>query len=483
MSELPEGWAVAPLADVVTLQGNGISFQQGWSPQCESRPGDVDEWAVLKTTAIQHGEFWPHENKALPEHLDPRPQIEVKAGDVLMTCAGPRSRCGVACMVTDTRPKLMMSGKMYRFRPHPETLDPSFLSVFPRKHDTQQRIDEMKTGINDSGLNLTHDRFARLPIVVPPLGEQRPIVERVEALFAEVDVGVRSLETARRALGLYRRSLLKASFEGRLTAEWRAANPDLLETPDALLARIRKERETRHANALAGWEKAVATWDAGGREGKKPGKPQRSKMSKLSGYDDELADGFCTTLRDDGVGYGDYLEQLTYLIFLKMADEYARPPHNRDMGVPAGYDWASLTARRGADLEAHYIALLRELGTRPGMLGQIFTKAQLKIQDPAKLRRLVDLVDGETWVQLDADVKGDIYEDLLERNAADTKSGAAQYFTPRALIEAMVNCVRPEPLRTIADPACGTGGFFLAAYDHLAARGLDREEVRFLRPL
>jgi type I restriction enzyme M protein len=189
---------------------------------------------------------------------------------------------------------------------------------------------------------------------------------------------------------------------------------------------------------------------------------------------------FCTTLRDDGVGYGDYLEQLTYLIFLKMADEYARPPYGRDMGVPAGYDWSSLTARRGAELEAHYIALLRELGTRGGMLGQIFTKAQLKIQDPAKLRRLVDLVGGETWVTLDADVKGDIYEDLLERNAADTKSGAGQYFTPRALIDAVVECMDPEPMRTIADPACGTGGFFLSAYAHLAARGLDREEARSL---
>ena len=190
---------------------------------------------------------------------------------------------------------------------------------------------------------------------------------------------------------------------------------------------------------------------------------------------------FCTTLRDDGVGYGDYLEQLTYLIFLKMADEFARPPYERDVGVPKDCDWASLTVRRGADLEAHYIKLLRELGRRPGMLGQIFTKAQLKIQDPAKLRRLVDLVDGETWVTLDADVKGDIYEDLLERNAADTKSGAGQYFTPRSLIQAMVECMDPEPMRTIADPACGTGGFFLAAYAHLADRSLDRDEKSFLK--
>ena len=193
---------------------------------------------------------------------------------------------------------------------------------------------------------------------------------------------------------------------------------------------------------------------------------------------------FCTILKDDGVGYGDYLEQLTYLIFLKMADEYARAPYNRDVGVPDGCDWKSLTARRGSELEGHYVMLLRKLGEQKGMLGQIFTKSQNKITDPAKLYRLIDMVDGANWVMLGADVKGDIYEDLLERNAADTKSGAGQYFTPRALIRAMVECVRPEPGKTIADPACGTGGFFLAAHDFLANpenRALDRDEKQFLK--
>ena len=167
-----------------------------------------------------------------------------------------------------------------------------------------------------------------------------------------------------------------------------------------------------------------------------------------------------------------------------MADEYARPPYARDVGVPEGYDWASLTARRGAELEAHYVSLLRMLGEQRGMLGQIFTKAQNKITDPAKLFRLIDMVDGTKWVTLGADVKGDIYESLLERNAEDTKSGAGQYFTPRALIRAMVACVRPEPGRTIADPACGTGGFFLAAQDFLADPGnhaLDRDQKKFLK--
>jgi type I restriction enzyme M protein len=191
---------------------------------------------------------------------------------------------------------------------------------------------------------------------------------------------------------------------------------------------------------------------------------------------------FCNTLRDDGVGYGDYLEQLTYLLFLKMADEYTKPPYNRKLPIPKEYNWQSLTLLRGADLEVHYINTLRELGKEKGILGQIFTKSQNKIRDPAKLYKLVDLIDKENWVMMGADVKGDIYEGLLEKNAEDTKSGAGQYFTPRSLIRAMVECVRPEPMKTIADPACGTGGFFLAAYDFITANhDLDREQKEFIK--
>jgi type I restriction enzyme M protein len=193
---------------------------------------------------------------------------------------------------------------------------------------------------------------------------------------------------------------------------------------------------------------------------------------------------FCTTLRDDGVSYGDYLEQLTYLIFLKMTDEYSKPPYSRNVGIPLEYNWQSLKTKKGAELEVHYLNVLRELGQKKGMLGQIFTKAQNKIQDPAKLSRLVNLVDETEWVMIDADVKGDIYENLLEKNAEDTKSGAGQYFTPRALIKAMVECVRPEPGKTIADPACGTGGFFLAAYDFISNPTniqLDKKQKAFLK--
>lgn len=193
---------------------------------------------------------------------------------------------------------------------------------------------------------------------------------------------------------------------------------------------------------------------------------------------------YCNVLRDDGLSYGDYLEQLTYLLFLKMADEQTRAPWNAPSPVPAGYDWPSLIGRDGADLEQHYRAVLEHLGHQHGLLGLVFRKAQNKIQDPAKLRRLVaDLIDKERWVMVGADIKGDAYEGLLERNAQDTKSGAGQYFTPRPLIDAMVACVAPAPNETIIDPACGTGGFLLSAHHWLTTNHpeMTREQREHLR--
>jgi len=191
---------------------------------------------------------------------------------------------------------------------------------------------------------------------------------------------------------------------------------------------------------------------------------------------------FCHVLKDDGVSYGDYLEQLTYLLFLKMADEFSKPPYNRELPIPEDYQWENLKSKRGATLETHYNLLLRELANAKGILGQIFTKSQNKIQDPAKLYKIIDMIDKEQWSTMGANVKGEIYEGLLVKNAEDTKSGAGQYFTPRALIRAMVACLRPEPMKSIADPACGTGGFFLAAYDYIVANNkLDPDQTRFLK--
>ena len=193
---------------------------------------------------------------------------------------------------------------------------------------------------------------------------------------------------------------------------------------------------------------------------------------------------YCTVLRDDGLSYQDYLEQLTTLLFLKMADERAHLT-GEEQPIPEGYRWRNLAAPQmeGITLEEHYRKTLRELGQQDGMLGLIFRKAQNKIQDPAKLRQLiVELIDKESWLSMTSDVKGDAYEGLLERNAQDVKGGAGQYFTPRPLIEAIVEVIRPEPGEVISDPACGTGGFLLAAHSYLARNyDLDREQKQHLR--
>lgn len=188
---------------------------------------------------------------------------------------------------------------------------------------------------------------------------------------------------------------------------------------------------------------------------------------------------YAHVLRDDGVSYGDYLEQITYLIFLKMADE--RKQSGQKSNVPDEYDWAHLVKLDGDDLENQYRHTLEELGKQNSLLGTIFRKAQNKIQDPAKLERLIKMIDKESWSTLPADVKGEIYEGLLERNAQDVKGGAGQYFTPRPLIEAIVEVMQPKPTDTVADPACGTGGFLVAAHDYMAKQASSKKEQRHLR--
>jgi len=189
---------------------------------------------------------------------------------------------------------------------------------------------------------------------------------------------------------------------------------------------------------------------------------------------------YCNILRDDGLSYPDYVEQLTYLLFLKMAQEQARTSPIRTSIVPKGYDWQSLVSKRDRrDLHDHYGAILSKLAGGDGMLGIIFHKAENKIRDPAKLQLLViDLIDKRVWTDLDIDVKGDAYEGLLEKNAQDTKSGAGQYFTPRPVIQAVVECVRPRLGETIYDPACGTCGFLLAAYDYIVKQNPDMSDAQ-----
>lgn len=191
---------------------------------------------------------------------------------------------------------------------------------------------------------------------------------------------------------------------------------------------------------------------------------------------------YCNVLKDDGVSYGDYVEQLTYLLFLKMADEQTKPPFKKPSIIPSGFEWPTLTNKEGDELEVHYRHILDSLGKEKGMLGTIFRKSQNKIQDPAKLKRLIEFINAETWIGMDIDIKGEIYEGLLQKNAEDIKSGAGQYFTPRPIIKAIMEVMMPEPGDTICDPACGTGGFFLSAHDYISNNyKLDKDQKKFLK--
>ena len=192
---------------------------------------------------------------------------------------------------------------------------------------------------------------------------------------------------------------------------------------------------------------------------------------------------FCNVLRDDGVGTLDYTEQLTYLLFLKMAHERETRALNPETIVPKECSWQLLLDAEGEALEKTYKGILETLAKQTGTLGVIFRKAQNKIQDPAKLKRLiVDLIDKENWSATGVDIKGDAYEGLLAKGAEDIKSGAGQYFTPRALIAAMVDVIQPTAKDTVHDPACGTGGFLLEAYNYAANQKnlspTDREHLR-----
>jgi len=208
-------------------------------------------------------------------------------------------------------------------------------------------------------------------------------------------------------------------------------------------------------------------------------------MSNASQQIVNKAWNFAHVLRDDGLSYMAYTEQITFLLFLKMAHEQTRPPYNRKPIVPPELGWESLLKREGDELEVHYRHILEELGKKPGMLGAVFKKARPEIQNPALLRRLiVDLIDTEQWMSMQADVKGDVYEGLLAKSAAESPKGAGQYFTPRELIKAIVDCVQPTPEDRVCDPAAGTGGFLLAAHQYMidhCGKELDKDQKKYLQ--
>ena len=206
-------------------------------------------------------------------------------------------------------------------------------------------------------------------------------------------------------------------------------------------------------------------------ENEKQMKSEQALVKKVSDIANVLAAA--------GVGFTDYITQLTYILFLKMDDE--REEYGLTSSIPDGYKWKDLTALSGTDLVKQYEATLEKLSGEPGLIGTIFTKATNKIQTPVHLKKVLDMVSGENWYMLEGDVKGAIYESILEKNGKDKKSGAGQYFTPRALIKAMVDVVDPKIMETVADPACGTGGFLLAAYEHMKKQSNEISKLDFLR--
>lgn len=187
-----------------------------------------------------------------------------------------------------------------------------------------------------------------------------------------------------------------------------------------------------------------------------------------------------TVLAGQGIGFTDYITQLTYLLFLKMDDENSET-FGEESAIPEGFRWKDLLALDGLALIKQYEDTLNILQKEDNLIGTIYTKAQNKIDKPVYLKKVITLIDEEKWLVMDGDVKGAIYESILEKNGQDKKSGAGQYFTPRSLIQAMVDVTRPKIGETVCDPACGTGGFLLAAYDYMKNQSQDKEKQDFLR--
>jgi len=285
---IPASWTIAPIAELLAPLDDGRVLHHGWSPQCQKVSAKAEgEWGVLKTTSVQPGAFCPEHNKRLPEKLAPRPHLEVRPGDLLLTCAGPRARCGVPCLVRETRPGLILSGKMYRFRARQGLIEPRYLEAYLLASTTQAAIDRMKTGISDSGLNLTHGRFKKLEVVLAPFREQHRIVEAIESYFTRLDDAVATLTRVQRNLKRYRASVLKAAVEGRLVpteAELARAEGRDYEPASVLLERILTERRRR-------WEEAeLAKMQAKGKtpkddkwkaKYKEPVAPDTSELPEL----------------------------------------------------------------------------------------------------------------------------------------------------------------------------------------------------------
>ena len=322
-----------------------------------------------------------------------------------------------------------------------------------------------KVASSTSGLyTLSVRKVSCLSVPLAPLAEQHRIVAEVKRRLSVIQQTEDAVEANLIRAERLRQSILKQAFSGKLVPQDFDDEPGV-GSAGTHLCRTRSGPGYCQAQSEAASSHQQVEEASAHSKGGDPMITSTTIGQKLWNY--------CDVLRDAGLSYGDYLEQLTFLLFLKMMHERSQPPFTllpdyQSPPIPDGYDWPSLLAREGIELEIHYRRTLEELGRQPGTLGVIFNRARNEIQEPAMLTRLVkDLIDSETWLGLSADVKGDAYESLLERNAQDVKTGAGQYFTPRPLIQAIVDVMRPAPETTICDPACGTGGFLLATHDYI----------------
>jgi len=248
--DLPFGWKVKPLASAIA------GLEQGWSPKCENEPSTLhDEWGVIKTTAVQAMRFVEVENKRLPNAIKPRTDLELRSGDLLITRAGPRARAAIACLVESVRPRLIVCDKTYRFRARTDIATSTFLLYFLNAPSTMNELDEMKTGISDSGVNLTQDKFRELPVLLPPISEQTEIVRRVEALMKLADTIEQRVALASARADKTTQAILAKAFRGELVpteADLARAEDRDFEPASDLIARIQSANDSapsRHHRA------------------------------------------------------------------------------------------------------------------------------------------------------------------------------------------------------------------------------------------
>ncbi|MGS4947987.1 restriction endonuclease subunit S [Meridianimarinicoccus sp. RP-17] len=269
MTELPSGWTTAEIGELL------LGITAGKNLKCEERPPLAHERGVIKVSAVTWGTFDASQSKTFPRSFEPAPDTAIKAGDFLFSRANTLELVGAVVMVKKDHPNLFLSDKVLRLD-LPTELKP-WLLVYLRSLEGRRKLGAVSSGNQMSMRNIGQSSLKSVSIPIPPLNEQCRIVEKIEAMFDEIDKGVEGLQTARTTLGLYRQSLLKSAFEGRLTADWRARNADKLEARDTLIARIQKERDTRYKAALDAWQDALAEWRAAGEKVKKPAKPKRPK--------------------------------------------------------------------------------------------------------------------------------------------------------------------------------------------------------------